>query len=356
MDRDVPAHLTDYADRFEDDPRAASREWFEDAKYGLFLHYGLYSILGDGEWVQFWGEISPDEYGLLSEYFTADRFDAESIVELAQDAGMSYVTMTAKHHDGFCLYDTDETGFNSVDTAAGRDLIGELAEACHDAGLGFFAYYSVGVDWRHPHAPNREDWGFPARPDYDDRPKIYADAGHELDNYLAFAEAQIRELLEYDPAGIWLDPSVFETQMDEDGWDPEPFDLPSLYETIRSEAPGTLISFKNGVTGTEDFVAPELYYEKQGDGTDKPGEVCACMIPGEAYEDDVDYSWGYSKEADGKHKTVEEVWELLGDVRSAGHNLLLNTGPLPDGSIHEGEAEVLREVGDRIEEEGFPGE
>ncbi len=354
MHRDVLPHLTDYAEQFQADPRTAALEWFQDARYGLFLHYGLYSILGDGEWVQFTDEIPPDEYGVLAEYFTADAFDPEGIVQLAQDAGMSYVTMTTKHHDGFCLWDTDQTGFNSVETTAGRNLIGELAAACHDADLGFFAYYSLGVDWRHPHAPNHETCGFPARPAYDDRPKIYADAGHELQHYLDYAEAQILELLDYDPAGIWLDPSVFEPQVD-GGWDPQPFDLPSLYETIRDESPGTLISFKNGVTGTEDFVAPELYYETQGEGSGKPGEVCACMVPGEEYED-IDHVWGYSKAADGKHKSVEEVWELLAEVRSAGHNLLLNTGPLPDGSIHEGEAEVVREVGDRIREDGFPGE
>ena len=352
----IPPYLTEYEETYETDPRRAAVEWFEDATYGLFLHYGLYSLLADHEWVQYYEEIPPDEYALLREYFTAEQFDAKDVVAFARDAGMEYVNLTTKHHDGFCLFDTDETGYNSTETPAGRDLVGELADACHEAGLGFFCYYSVGVDWRHPHAPNREDWGHPARPDYDDRPGVYADVGHDLPRYLEYVEAQCLELLEYDPSGIWFDPAVFSTQPGKAGWGPDPFDLPDLYDTIRSARPETLVSFKDGVTGSEDFVAPELYYESHREDLHKPGEVCACMLPSEEYEDEIRHSWGYLAEAAGKHKTEAEVWNLLGEVRSKGYNLLLNTGPLPDGSLDPEDTEVLRAVGDRIEREGFPGE
>ena len=351
----VPPHLDDYEEAYDADPRTAAIEWFDDAEYGLFLHYGLYSLLGNHEWVQYDEEIPPAEYALLQDHFTAERFDADEIVDVAVDAGMEYVNLTTKHHDGFCLFDSAETTYKSTEAPAGRDLVGELADACHDAGLGFFCYYSIGVDWRHPHAPNREDWGWPARPDYDERPKVYADAGHDLEIYRQYVEDQILELLEYEPAGIWLDPAVFSTLPDKAGWDPEPFDLPDLYETIREARPGTLVSYKDGVTGTEDFVAPELVYDSHGEGSGKPGEVCACMLPGEAYEDEVRHSWGYLAEAAGKHKTEEEVWDLLTETRAKEYNLLLNTGPLPDGSLDPEDTEVLRAVGDRIDDEGFPG-
>lgn len=352
----LPPHLDGYEPTDDESLRDAALAWFDDATYGLFLHYGLYSLLGNHEWVQYDEAIPPGEYARLQEYFTAEGFDAEAIVELAQDAGMEYVNLTTKHHDGFCLFDTDQTTYQSTAAPAGRDPVGELAAACHDAGLGFFCYYSLGVDWAHPHAPNREEWGDPARPDYDEFPGGYADAGHDLSRYRDYVEAQCLELLEYDPAGIWLDPAVFSTQPGKFGWDPEQFDLPELYETIRNERPGTLISFKTGVTGTEDFVAPELYYESHREDVGKPGEVCACMLPSAEYEDEIRHSWGYMKSAAGKHKTEAEVWDLLGETTANGYNLLLNTGPLPDGSLDPEDTEALRVVGERINDEGFPGE
>jgi alpha-L-fucosidase len=126
--------------------------------------------------------------------------------------------------------------------------------------------------------------GDPARPAYDERPRSYADAGHDLAEYLEYVREQCLELLTYDPAGIWFDPAVFSSQPGKPGWDPGPFDFPDLYETIRDARPETLISYKDGVTGTEDFVVPELYYDSHREGLDKPGEVCACMLPAEEYE------------------------------------------------------------------------
>ena len=350
----IPPHLEGYEETYETDPRRAAIEWFDDAAYGLFLHYGLYSLLGNHEWVQYREEIPPEEYALLREYFTAEGFNAEAIVDFAREAGMTYVNFTTKHHDGFCLFDTEQTTYASTAAPADRDLVGELAEACHDAGLGFFCYYSIGVDWRHPHAPNREDWGDPARPDYDDRPGIYADAGHDLDRYVEYVEAQCLELLSYEPAGIWFDPAVFSTLPGKPGWDASPFGLPALYDTIRDARPETLVSFKDGVTGTEDFVAPELYYDSHGEDLEKPGEACACMLPGAEYEDEIPHSWGYLQAATGKHRTEDEVWDLLREVGTKGYNLLLNTGPLPDGSLDPEDVEVLLAVGERIEAEGFP--
>jgi alpha-L-fucosidase len=351
MTTDVPAYLHGYEDRYAEDPRGAALEWFQDANYGLFLHYGLYSLLGEHEWVQEKKQIPPSEYAILQDYFTAENFDAEAIVELAQDAGMKYINLTTKHHEGFCLFDSDQTTFTSVEAPAGRDLVGELANACQDAGMGLFLYYSHGIDWRHPHAPNNEEWGHPARPEYDEKPGIYADAGHDLERYLEYVEAQIVELLEhYGPiAGIWLDLHSVPSRH------PERLDLPDLYSTIREKQPQTLISYKYGITGTEDFLAPEHETE---DEYDKPTEVCTTMIPGSEYADELELgspvSWGYHAAAEGKHKNETEVWEALREANGNGHNLLLNTGPMPEGSIEPEDAAVFRAIGERIREDGYP--
>lgn len=336
----VPPHLEGYEEEYEASPRNAALSWFEDAGFGLFLHYGLYSLLGDGEWVQYDERIPPAEYALLRDYFTAEGFDAGAIADLAVAAEMEYVTITTKHHDSFCLWDTDETGFKSTGTPCGRDLVGELAEACRDRGLGLFLYYSHGRDWRHPHAPNNDAWAEgSARPEYDERPGIYADAGHDLGRYLDFVSAQVEELCTgYGPiAGVWFD-----------GWslpniEPDAFDLPDLYGTVREHQPGALVSYKNGLTGAEDFLAPEYGWLPIEDDVGKPVEVCACM----------NRDWGYDG-TDG-WMDADEVWDLLAEVRGEGANLLLNTAPLPDGSIGPEDAGALRVVGDRLRDEGLPG-
>jgi alpha-L-fucosidase len=347
---DIPTYLEDYADSYSDDPRAANLAWFDEARYGLFLHYGLYSLLGDHEWIQYNETIPPGEYAELAEYFTAGEFDAEAIVKLAQDAGMEYVNLTTKHHEGFCLFDSAETEYTAPNAPCGRDLVAELARACDDAGLGFFCYYSYGVDWKHPHAPNNEYWETPARPDYDEQPGTYADAGHEIERYVEYGIAQIEELLSMDApvAGIWLDPHIVPNR------DPERLQLQRVYDAVHEADPAALVSFKQGITGTEDFVTPE--HEALDEDHDKPGEVCTSMIPGSEYADEVDVSWGYRAGREGKHKTTADVWETLRETREHGYNLLLNTGPLPDGKLDSEDTEVLRAVGDRIAEEGFPGE
>lgn len=137
----VPAYLQDFEEHYKENPREANLRWFKEARFGMFIHYGLYRQLGKGEWVQLSDTIPLDEYAKLKDTFTASGFDADFIVQLAKKAGMKYITITSKHHDGFCLFRTKETDYKSVNSPAGRDLMAELAQACEKEGLGLFLYY-----------------------------------------------------------------------------------------------------------------------------------------------------------------------------------------------------------------------
>lgn len=338
---DVPAYLRGYENLYREAPREAALQWFREARYGLVLHYGLYSLLGRQEWVQYWEKITLAEYAKLAEEFRADGFDADRIADLAIAANMSYVNIITRHHDSFCLFDTSATSFNSVNAPSGRDLIAELATACERRGLGLFLYYSHGRDWKHPHAPNNDEWGGHARPEYDPPEPAYACGdGHDLQIYLDFVTSQIRELLaNYGPvAGIWLDGIAVPLSGDKTR-----FKCQELYDLIHGLQPQVLVSYKQGLLGTEDFFAPE--HKAVARTGNKPMEICTTMCPG---------SWGYFKEGAGRHKSAEDVWDVLRNASAEGCNLLLNTGPLPDGSIDPEDEAVLRQVGDRLREEGFP--
>jgi len=343
----TPVHLKGYETALASAPRAAAIEWFRQARFGLFMHYGLYSQLGRGEWVMLNEAIPVVEYAKLKDTFTAADFDADAITDLALAAGMTYVNLTSRHHDSFCLFRTAETDFNSVNSPAQRDLVGELAEACRRKGLALFLYYSYALDWRHPYFYAREA-GWPmARPAYETpEPTYLFERDEDFRHYIDFVHNQLRELLtQYGPiAGIWLDPIMgFYLR-------PELFPIDETYALIRSLQPHCLISFKQGANGDEDFVAPERKAAAQHHGGElamaiweknqhKPREICDTLQP---------KWWGYGKEVDGKHKTVDGIMDMLAAAEEQNANLLLNTGPLPDGAIPAEDATTLREVGRRL--------
>ncbi len=349
----VPSYLKGYEKAYLADPRAAARQWFRDAKFGLFIHYGLYSLEGRHEWLQYREKIPVADYARLKERFTAAKFDADAIADLAVAAGMSYVNITTRHHDSFCLFGSAQTDFHARNSPARRDLIRELADACRKKGLGLCLYYSHGRDWRHPHAPNNDRWGGSARPEYDPPEPSYATGkNHDLNRYLDFMTAQMTELLTgYGPiAAIWLDGIA--TPLSDKTSTPYPkpprqpdnapeFRCRELYEHIHRLQPQVLISYKQGLLGSEDFFAPE--HKAVAVTGDKPMEICSTLQEG---------SWGYHH--DKRNLTTEEAWAKLVAARAANANLLLNTGPLPDGSIPPQHARVLREIGERIRKQGFP--
>ncbi len=336
---DVPSYLKGYDELYAKAPRQAAIAWFRKARFGLFLHYGLYSLLGRHEWVQFRERIPVAEYAKLKERFTAEKFDAGLITDLAVAAQMKYVNITTRHHDSFCLFRTKQTDFHSLNSPAKRDLVGELAEACRNKGLGLFRYYSHGRDWRHPHAPQGREWGRTARPAYKKpQPEYAAGAEHDLEKYVDFMTAQITELCtQYGPvAGIWLD-GIATTR----AGDTAKFQCQRLYDHIHRLQPQVLVSYKQGLLGTEDFFAPEHRGIQNDAG--KPMEICTTLQR---------RGWGYVKGS--PHLNADQAMDKLAHAAHQKGNLLLNTGPLPDGSIHKDDAATLREVGRRIRASGFP--
>lgn len=347
----VPSFLTGYEDLYRRDARQATKKWFDEARFGLFMHYGVYSQLAHGEWVQLREKIPVSQYAKLADTFDPSGFDAEAICDWAAACGMKYVNMTARHHDSFCLFRTNESGFNSV-AATGRDLVGELAAACEKKGLGLCLYYSYALDWKHPHFFSRQaslqgdvSWDA-ARPDYAEEQAEYLyEKEEDFTKYLIFVHAQMREILHrYHPAVLWLDPIMGYYSR------PDLFPVSLTYEIIREADPGVLICFKQGANGDEDFTAPEREPRAHQNGgavgrlawdknKDKKVEICDTMQP---------RVWGYDERNDGDHRTVDDVLAMLEHVDGIGGNLLLNTGPLPDGSIHPTDLERLLEVGKRL--------
>ncbi len=359
----IPNYLKQYKSIYQKEPRAANLEWFKNANYGLFMHYGLFSILGAEsnenenimEWVQYNRKIPVMEYSKLIDRFTAKHFDAEFIASFAKECGMNYINITTRHHESFCLFETKQTDFNSLNSPAKRDLVKELAQACEKYELGLFLYYSHGRDWKHPHAPNNDEWGSAARPKYDLTEQSYKyGIEHNLDIYIDFMKKQIEELLIQYPtvAGIWLDGIGVPMSGDY-----TKFKCQELYDLIKKTSPHAITSYKQGLLGTEDFFAPEHkmpgkssiaveeHQNKQnrmGKIAEHPGkiiEVCTTMIKNPA-------SWGYKAKA--IHLTAEEVWDKLTEAQKLGYNLLLNIGVLPDGGLDPIDVDVLRQVGLRI--------
>jgi alpha-L-fucosidase len=332
----VPAYLRDHRELYQKDPRQAAREWFAGAKFGLFMHYGLYSLLGRGEWVMLRERIPIEEYEKLQGRFTAKDFDVDFITDLALEAGMKYINLTARHHDGFCLFATKQHSYHSMAAPARRDLIGDLAQACNRKGLGLFLYYSYAADWWHPYFYPREAGWLMARPAYPEPPAQYQwRKDEDFRFYVDYVHAQLRELLtSYGPiAGIWFDPVMGFYQR------PDLFPMDETYALVRSLQPHVLISFKQGATGTEDFAAPErrgrslaerlkdpkpreIAHHAWESNKGKHNEICDTLQPS---------VWGYKKADDNKHLSADQVVKRLEAAWAANCNLLMNTGPCRKG-------------------------
>ncbi len=357
----IPGYLKNYENIWKNEsPKAAALEWFRNARYGLFFHYGLYSQLAANEHAWRLQDFTRREYEKLEKTFNPEKFDADYYVDFAIDCGMNYINMVAKHCDGFSLWDSKATDFTSVNSPAKRDLVAEMAEACRKRDMGLFIFYEHGMDWRHPHGPAHWDWTNPRIRTVDrlkkDDPWYAFGDDYDINQYVDFVAEQVTELLTGygQVAGIWLDGIGVPLSGDH-----RKFRCDELYALIRKLQPQALIAYKQGLLGTEDFFAPEhrIPGAEQGDpdsfvgkiGTEKEKliEICTSMTP---------TGWSYIKEYEGQHKNAGQVWETLEKAGRGNANLLLNIGPLPDGSINPEDEKPLRQVGQLLRKEGYPGQ
>lgn len=322
---------TDYLNESQKDFRERM-QWFTDAKFGMFIHFGLYSSLGgvykdqpvDGyaEWIQSTADIPSDEYAQLIRSWNPKDFDADKIVRLAKDAGMKYLIITTKHHEGFCLWDSEYTDFDIASTPVkGRDFIKELSDACKKYGVRFGTYYSI-IDWHHPsqerNAEGKDGWGRWAQ--------ISMKPGRKAE-YVTYMKNQIKELVQkYDSDVLWFDADWVDWWTLEDGKD--------LYQYIRSLKPSILISNRVAKRAEfkKDFGTPEQ--EHPGDKQDHYWEACYTL----------NESWGY-KIHDTQWKSAENVLQKLSEINSNGGNLLLNIGPDGQGRVPQASVDILEEVG-----------
>src|SRR5438094_6910385 len=311
------------AARAAPDPAREKRlEWFRGAKYGLFIHWGLYAIpagewqgkrsLGLGEWIMNRSQIPVREYEQLAARFNPINYKPDDWVQLAQDAGMKYIVITSKHHDGFAMFKSKVSPYNVVDaTPFKRDILKELADACAKRGMRLGFYYSQSQDWHEPNgAGNTWDFGADDKKDYDE--------------YLrGKAEPQVRELLTgYGPVAlIWFDTPRMMTG-----------DRAQRFATIvRSRQPNTLIDGRLGSEGD---------YRSTGDNVIPPD------VSGEAWETPatINHTWGYRTD-DTDWKSPGQVTFKLIDIVSKGGDYLLNVGPMADGIIPQPSQDILRTVG-----------
>lgn len=290
-------------------------QWFTDARYGLFIHYGLYSMLGRGEWVLNRERIETDEYRKLAEAFTADKLDFDDILRRAKhDWHMGYAVLTCKHHDGFCLYDSSLTDFTTTRTRCGRDLVAEFVAACRKHGLRIGLYHSLN-DWT----------ASPDAVDALERPQEC------YQPFIDFVHGQIRDIMShYGKIDVmWYD-----------GWwpfDGQGWQAAKLNAMVRGLQDGILVNGRCGLAG--DFDTPENHIAPGPPG--RPWEACVTL----------NENWGHHK-GDHNWKTPKDLAEMLRSCAAGCGNLLLNVGPDGRGEIPPPAIDCLDRTGQWLERNG----
>lgn len=338
---EYPSFLNGFEAQFASAPRAAALSWFRSAGRGLFLEYGVYSQLGRGPSVQFDERIPVARYGELMSGFDPAGFDADRLAALALACGARYIGLTARHADGFCLFRTIESEFNSLESS-GRDLVGELAESCERRALGLLLTYSYAADWRHPYffppETSRTRWRG-SRPPYEaPQPEYRFENDEDFLHYVRYAHNQLQEIAYRYPAlaGIRLEPLV--------GYQARPdlFPVGQAYSLLREARPEVLVSFGLGANGDEDFTSEELR-PAQPQGAISPAPAAG----GKPAELSVRLRTGASEGSrNGRRRDVAALREAALEASASEANLLLRADLLPDGSLDALDEDMLVELGE----------
>lgn len=337
----------------------ASRREFSQARFGIFIHWGIYSMLGDGEWVMHNKNINYKEYEKLAAGFYPSKFNAAEWVKAIKGSGAKYICITSRHHDGFSIFNTKASGYNVVDaTPFKRDILAEIAQECHKQGIRLHFYYSH-IDW------GREDYYPVGRTGHGtgrtghfqgkklpelDSSKFQTNWAYE--NYLKFMDTQLTELLtNYGPVGaIWFD-GLWDRDKQEDGLKAETWNLDNQYALIHKLQPGCLVGNNHHMDPfpgediqifERDIPGQNLYgYSEQAISTVLPLETCQTM----------NRSWGY-RITDTTYKSEEFLIKYLVQTAAKGANLLLNIGPRPDGTLPDESLQRLEAMGRWMEKYG----
>jgi alpha-L-fucosidase len=291
------------------------RDWWFSKRFGMFVHWGLYSIRGFHEQEQWRARVPREQYVELARQWNPVRFDPDAWLDLAAETGMKYLCITTKHHDGFCLWDTRQTSYNTMNTPYGKDILRLLSDACHRRGVPLCFYYSI-ADWHHPNYPNQgRHHELPPQPGDDP----------SLSKYLDYLRRQVRELCTNygELGGFWWDMNV-DQHID-----------PSINDMIRKLQPNAVINNRGFDAG--DFGTPERDYDKDGEESsafDKRTEACQSVGT---------ESWGYRANED--YYDDRHLLRSIDKYLARDANYLLNVGPAPDGTIPDRPASILRRIG-----------
>ncbi|UYG16652.1 alpha-L-fucosidase [Brachybacterium huguangmaarense] len=307
-------------------PSTDAQAWFDQARFGLFVHFGLYAVPARHEWSMTRERRTVEDYSRYADVFDPDRFDARAIARRAREAGMRYAVLTTKHHEGFCLFETAETTYSAPDVC-GRDLVREWVDALRAEGLQVGFYYSL-LDWHHP--DYTIDMQHPLR-DTGDWDELNAD--RDMARYRDYLFAQVRELL----TGYGtIDYLFFDfTYGQEGGKFAEDWDAEALLALCRTLQPAMIVNDRLGIPG--DLVTPEQY-QPASPMTDASGAEVrweACQT--------TNGSWGYDRD-NHDFKSADLLVRMLVDSVAKNGNLLLNVGPDGRGGLRTEDAEILEEL------------
>ena len=326
---------------FNEEEYQKRMEWYVNTRFGMFLHWGLYAIPARGEWMRSCEKLTDEEYQRYFDEFNPTDYDPKKWAHMAKQAGMKYMVLTAKHHDGFCLFDSQYTDFKSTNTRCGRDLVREYVDAVRGEGLKVGLYYSL-LDWHHEDYPHFSDSAHPMyqNPDYPDEGRVW-------ERYLEYMHNQVRELCtNYGKIDIlWFDYSFGE-------YSGEKWGATKLVNMVRTLQPGVIIDNRLEVSGSGlgslasgnplpyhgDFVSPEQIIPQEGirDVNGKPLIWEACFTMND--------SWGY-RLTDKYFKPASMLIKKLVECVSKGGNMLLNVGPDAKGNFPEESVHILQEIG-----------
>ncbi len=317
-------------------------EWWRDARFGMFIHWGLYAIPAgawDGttnhaEWIRTTAEIPLEEYDQFLDEFNPVKFDADAWVKMAKDAGMKYITITSKHHDGFGLFDSETSDYDVMASPFQRDILKELAEACRREGIKLCFYHSI-MDWHHPDYLPRRNWE-----------KNRSVEGAQFPRYVDYMKAQLKELLtNYGDIGVlWFDGEWEDTWTHEQGVE--------LYDYVRSFQSDIIINNRvdKGRQGMQGLTAEGDF---RGDFGTPEQEIPDTGLPGIDWESCMTMNdhWGYNAN-DSNWKSSEDLIRKLADIASKGGNFLLNIGPKADGTFPQESIDRLKAIGDWMKVNG----